>query len=94
MTTPTKNLKSLRLEIDAADKALVQLLAKRFCIVDEVLDVKRAKGLPAFIPERVEVVVAHVRKLAEAEGLNADIAEKLWRVLIAETIVYEEKELK
>lgn len=94
MSKPAQNLEVLRLEIDAADKALVQLLAKRFAIVDKVLDVKRTQGLPAFIPERVEVVIAHVRKLAEAEGLNADIAEKLWRVLIAETITYEEKHLK
>lgn len=94
MSKPAKSLESLRLEIDAADKALVEVLAKRFAIVDEVLGVKRAKGLPAFIPERVEVVVAHVRKLAEAQGLNADIAEKLWRVLISETIAYEEKHLK
>ncbi len=94
MSEPARSLETLRLEIDAADTALVQLLAKRFAIVDNVLDVKRAQGLPALIPERVEVVVAHVRKLAEAQGLNADIAEKLWRVLIAETIVYEEKHLK
>jgi isochorismate pyruvate lyase len=94
MSGTHKSLETLRLEIDAADKALVQLLAKRFAIVDEVLGVKRSHGLPAFIPERVEVVVTHVRKLAEVEGLDADIAEKLWRVLIAETIAYEEKHLK
>ena len=94
MNAAHKDLETLRLEIDAADKALVQLLAKRFAIVDEVLGVKRQQSLPAFIPERVEVVVQQVRKLAEAEGLNADIAEKLWRVLIAETITYEEKRLK
>ena len=89
MNEPATSLETLRLEIDAADTALVQLLVQRFAIVDKVLDVKRAQGLPALIPERVEVVVAHVRKLAEAQGLNADIAEKLWRVLIADTITYE-----
>jgi isochorismate pyruvate lyase len=94
MTKPPEELEALRIEIDAADEALVRQFAKRFAIVDKVLAVKQAKGLPAFIPERVEVVVAQVRKLAEAEGLNADIAEKLWRVLIAETIAYEEKHLK
>lgn len=94
MKKPSDDLEALRVEIDAADKALVKLLAKRFAIVDQVLAVKQAKGLPAFIPERVEVVVAQVRKLAQSEGLNTDIAEKLWRVLIAETIAYEEKHLK
>jgi len=94
MTKPPEELEALRIEIDAADEALVKQFAKRFAIVDKVLAVKQANGLPAFIPERVEVVVAQVRKLAEAEGLNADIAEKLWRVLIAETIAYEEKQLK
>jgi isochorismate pyruvate lyase len=94
MTRPPQELEDLRIEIDAADEALVKQFARRFAIVDKVLAVKQAKGLPAFIPERVEVVVQQVRKLAEAEGLNADIAEKLWRVLISETIAYEEKHLK
>jgi isochorismate pyruvate lyase len=94
MTRPARSLEALRAEIDAADKALVQLLVRRFAIVDEILAVKLATGLPALIPERVELVVAQVRKLAEAQGLSADIAERLWRVLIAETIAYEEKHLK
>jgi isochorismate pyruvate lyase len=94
MNKSSDDLEALRVEIDAADKALVDLLVRRFAIVDKVLGVKQANGLPAFIPERVEVVVAQVRKLAEAEGLPPDIAEKLWRVLIAETIAYEEKHLK
>ncbi len=94
MNNPPKELEALRQDIDAADKALVQLLARRFRIVDQVLAVKQAKGLPALIPERVEIVVAQVRKLAELEALSPDIAEKLWRLLIAETIAYEEKHLK
>ena len=94
MTKPPEELEALRIEIDAADEALVRQFAKRFAIVDKVLAVKQAKGLPAFIPERVEVVVQQVRNQAEAHGLNPDIAEKLWRVLIAETIAYEEKHLK
>ena len=94
MNKSSDDLEALRVEIDAADKALVDLLARRFAIVDRVLGVKQAKGLPAFIPERVEVVVAQVRQMAKAKGLPPDTAEKLWRLLIAETIAYEEKHLK
>lgn len=94
MGNTPQSLESLRQEIDAADQALVELLARRFRIVDQVLAVKQEKGLPALIPERVEVVVAQVRKLAQVHSLSPDIAEKLWRVLIAETILYEEKHLK
>ena len=94
MGNTPQSLENLRQEIDAADQALVELLARRFRIVDQVLAVKQEKGLPALIPERVEVVVAQVRKLAQVHSLSPDIAEKLWRVLIAETILYEEKHLK
>jgi chorismate mutase-like protein len=94
MSNSPQELEFLRQEIDAVDRALVQLLARRFRVVDQVLEVKQAKGLPAFIPERVEVVVNQVRKLAEIERFSPDIAERLWRLLIAETIAYEEKHLK
>lgn len=75
------------------DAALVALLAKRFEVVKKVAVYKKQQGLPAAIPERVEQVVARVRRAAKAQGFSSDTAEKLWRVLIADMIAFEEKEL-
>jgi isochorismate pyruvate lyase len=87
--TQTHTLPELRREIDDVDRALVALLARRMKIVDRVISVKQAKGIPASLPERIEAVVEHVRGLAAEHGVPPQMAERLWRCLIDETIAYE-----
>ena len=79
--------------IDAIDARMVALLAERFAVVEEVVRIKRANGIPALLPDRVEEVVAQVEALAAEKGLPAGIAGALWRTLIAETIDYENAHL-
>lgn len=90
----TDVLQDLREEIDDIDNALVELLARRLRIVDRVVTAKQQHGIPATVPERVESVIAHVRGLALKRQIPAAMAERLWRLLIAETIAYEEAALK
>jgi isochorismate pyruvate lyase len=93
-TAPPAELGNLRHSIDGVDGALVSLFAKRLGLVDQVLEVKKAHGLPASIPDRVEEVIVRVRAEAERAGFLPDVAEKIWRLLINEMIKYEEKHLK
>jgi isochorismate pyruvate lyase len=90
---PTPALRDLRAEIDALDAELAGVLARRFRIVDRVIAEKRAAGLPAALPDRIEEVAVNARRRAEALGLPPEGIERLWRVLIAETIRYEEDRL-
>jgi isochorismate pyruvate lyase len=69
----------LRAQIDATDRELVRLLAKRSGYIDRAVEIKTEVGLPASIPARVEDVVSKVKQTAEAEGLDPAIAEALWR---------------
>ena len=87
-------LTELRRAIDGVDDELVALFAKRFELVKEVAEFKKAHGLPAAIPSRVAEVVARVRREAEAQRFSPETAEKLWRHLIADMIEFEEKHLK
>jgi beta-alanine degradation protein BauB len=80
----------LRNEIDAIDTAMIKLLAKRFQVVDRVIAVKKANDIPALLPERVEEVVGNAATQAKALGVPKDTAGRIWRVLIGETIAYEE----
>ncbi|MBG1230812.1 chorismate mutase [Aestuariivirga litoralis] len=93
-SSPPPELGDLRHAIDGVDGALVALYAKRLGLVNQVLEVKKQYGLPASIPERVEEVIVRVRGEAERAGFLPDVAEKLWRLLIKEMIVYEEGHLK
>lgn len=83
----------LRREIDSVDAAIVALLRQRLDIVERVITVKHREGLPANIPARVEEVVASVRAKAAAANVPPDLAETLWRDLIAWTIAYESRHI-
>ena len=90
---PSPALVQLRKQIDAADRSLVALLVQRMAIVDQIIAVKKVEGLPSAIPDRIEQVVKTVRAEAMAQNYSPEIVEKLWRILIAETIGYEENAL-
>jgi isochorismate pyruvate lyase len=80
----------LRAAIDALDKDLVALLLRRAGYIDRAIDLKQVEGIPARAEDRVAEVLANVRAEAEAAGLDADLAEGLWRQLIEWSIAREE----
>ena len=86
-------LAPFRAEIDVIDREIVELLAKRFEVVRHVIAVKQAEGLAALLPERLEDVVEKVMAIAETKGVPPELVEKLWRVLIAWVIEYENERL-
>lgn len=88
-----ENMLDVRAEIDRLDMALVRLLVERAGYIDRAAQVKAGVGLPARIDDRVEQVVQNVRRLAQAEGLDPQLAEELWRRLIDWSIAREEMSL-
>lgn len=91
--TDNPALSACRAEIDVLDAELVRLLGRRIEVVERVIAIKEQAGIPALLPERVEEVVAHVREEAESCGAPPDLAETLYRALIAWTVDYEERKL-
>ncbi len=92
MTDPETlpDMGALRAEIDATDRALVDLLAHRARLIDRAIALKPGAGLPARIEARVEEVVGNARARAEGAGLDADLVESLWRPLVDWSIRREE----
>jgi isochorismate pyruvate lyase len=90
---PNPELRALRNEIDAIDQRLAECIAQRFEVVDRVIGVKGPLGIPAMLPDRVEEVALNARARGEALGVPPDTMERLWRLLISETIRYEEQRL-
>ena len=97
MTNPTvrrspeacNSMEDLRVEIDRIDSGLVALIAERARFIDRAIVLKKRDGLPAYIPERVEEVVANVRRLAREEGAPEHVVETIWRVMVDEFIAIE-----
>lgn len=88
-----RSLAPFRAEIDAIDAQMVELLARRFEVVQAVIAVKKAEGLEALLPERVEDVIEKVSAGAEAKGVPPELVEKLWRVMIEWVVDYENERL-
>jgi chorismate mutase len=90
---PTPEMRLLRAEIDAIDDQLLDLFAKRFAIVDRVILEKQRSRLAPALPDRIEQVARRVHAGAALRGLPAASLEQVWRLLVAETIRYEEAAL-
>ncbi len=72
----------LRHQIDKLDVKIIELLANRSNFIDRATELKKSNGMPARIPERIESVVSNARNAAEELDLDADLVEKIWRILI------------
>lgn len=83
-----RTMEELRGEIDRLDVALVALLARRQAYIERAAVIKTTRH--AVRDEaRVEDVIAKVLAEAGAKGLNASIAEPVWRTLIECSIAHE-----
>lgn len=78
-------LSELRARIDQLDRALIAIVAERLAACREVAAAKEHSGTPVIQPDRVRDVVDSRRRQAIDAGVDADFAEQLFRVLLAET---------
>ena len=90
---PDSAMPALRARIDALDARLVLLLAERSALIDEAARIKAREHLPARIDSRVEEVAGNARRLAVEHGLDPELAERLWRVMMEHFIAQEDRVL-
>jgi isochorismate pyruvate lyase len=78
----------VRKGVDALDRQLVALLARRQGYMDAAARIKPDRGAVRDVA-RIEDVVAKVKAAAREAGLSEAIAEPVWRTLIDRCIAYE-----
>lgn len=82
-------LTDLRREMDAIDRELLALFARRMALSGEIAGLKKAAALPVFDPVREE------EKLRQAAcsvpAAFSEDARALYRLLMAESRAYQEK---
>ena len=80
-----------RTNIDRLDREIIAAMAERGKYVAEA---GRFKQNPAAVsaPARVEAIIARVRKMAGADGLSPEVADKTYRAMIAAFEDYERAE--
>ncbi len=85
---PCPEMADIREAIDQLDCQLVALLAERQKMIAAASKVKPSRD-NIRDPERIEEVIKLVLQQAEKVGLDAAIAEPVWRQLIESSIAYE-----
>ena len=86
MPTTTTTLQDARTRIDEINERVVELLAERQAIVDELCEIKADADRSVRDPEREAELLAHVRSVAEERGLPPDLAEALFEEIMAHSV--------
>ncbi|WP_333845630.1 chorismate mutase, partial [Limnohabitans sp.] len=81
-------LANLRLQIDALDKQLLQLVNDRAKLAELVGDIKRAEGSPFFRPDRVAQVIDKITQANPGPLKNEHIAA-IWREIMSACLALE-----
>lgn len=84
-----EELNALREQIDALDKQMIDLLARRLALVEQVGEVKSRYGLPIYVPEREASMLASRRTEAEAKGVPPQLIEDILRRTMRESYASE-----
>ncbi|WP_281223527.1 bifunctional chorismate mutase/prephenate dehydrogenase [Photobacterium sanguinicancri] len=78
-------LSKLRDQIDEVDRQMVELLARRLSLVEDVGHVKSQHGLPIYAPDREAAMLASRREEAESKGVPPDLIEDILRRTMRES---------
>jgi chorismate mutase len=85
-SSTTTSLQDARARIDEINERVVELLAERQAVVDKLCEVKADTGHTVRDPERETELLAHVRSVAEEEGLPPDLAETLFEAILKHSV--------
>ena len=77
-----KTLAELRVQIDAVDRDLLQLLNQRAALANEVGEIKRAEGSPVFRPEREAQVIHGLQSVNPGPLKNTSVGW-IWREIMS-----------
>ncbi len=80
-----------RQAIDSVDSEILELLAKRMKISEEVGEIKSKLGLPICVPEREAVVVNDRQNLGRIHGLRDRFIRVLFKLIMFESKKVQKK---
>ena len=78
-------MKQIRNKIDAIDKKLIALLAKRKDLVVKLGEIKKQKNIPVQDDKREAEMLLERAKLAKKHGLNPLLIKRLYTEIINES---------
>lgn len=86
--TDCKTMSEVRQAIDWLDAEIVALIAERFRYMDAAARIKPDRAVVRDEARKAQVI-EHVRTIAAPQGLDPDMIESLYELLIERSIAYE-----
>nr|WP_155137363.1 chorismate mutase [Roseibium sp. RKSG952] len=83
----------IRTEIDRIDEVLIKLFAERQGYVRRMAEIKQHPD-EAFDAQRIDTMLAKIRGMAEALGLEPEQSEAVFQVLIDWNVAYEQRTIR
>ncbi|MBD3226483.1 MAG: chorismate mutase [Caldithrix sp.] len=87
--TPSELINQLRREIDTIDEQILDLINRRIEKARGIGQVKKANGLPVFVPEREEFIFNRLKELNKGP-INNNALAAIFQCIIEETRRFEE----
>ncbi len=88
-----KNLSEVRKSIDNVDTRLVKLIGEREFYVKKALEFKINKK-QIIDKKRINIVLKRIKKLSKKNNVNSLIVERIWKLMIKNFIILENKVFK
>ena len=77
-----KILSPYRQRIDDLDRDIIDLLAQRYAIIDEVSHIKHREQIAPILQDRVDEVRNNAAAYAHSKGLDSEFIATLWQRII------------
>ena len=87
-----QNMQEVRAGVNALDDILVPLLVERSGYMTQAARVKNDESLVRD-EARIQAIIDRVRPMAETQGGNPDLIERIYRAMMECYIAYEHQEL-
>lgn len=75
-------LNLLRNQINQVDKKIISLLATRFSLVKQIVQLKRIRNLSAFDKKREMEVLRYVKLSGKTNGIDERFLEKIFQLIL------------
>ena len=80
-----ESLDSLRLQIDRLDEQIVELLKKRYELVDKAVEVKKNAHLEIYSKDRENSIKEHFKSMALKHSLSSDFLDEIFKKFVDES---------
>jgi chorismate mutase len=88
------DLDEYRKQIDQIDDNILELLAQRFKVVEQVARFKKANNMAALQSSRWNQVLDKLKKRAEKLNLNSELTVDIWNRIHEQALAEENKTIK